>query len=275
MNIQQITDLNSHLTKDQSQILVSTINILAANTNISGVLIYGSLVQGQADVYSDLDLCCYFKDENRTEKDKLIENISQINSFISRLWLYDKNLLILFTNGVRLDLDLLKPSDLTNTSQANAQIIYDPSGSLSSTLTLTTLPSSPPKWDPIEGKYITWYLWMFRQVFCWAKRAETNSVKSFEKLNNAVNSLSQIRNGLIDIRKYLLGKPDYLNSFDQPFAEKISASYPHFNSSEVIKCMYLLLTEYKTMADAYCKKVSEPYPQNEIDSLETFMNKHE
>ena len=72
------------------------------------------------------------QDEAATGKQELYEQVGKIAPTLWRLLIYDVNALYLFENGVRLDLDFYKPSDLKKQSYVytDAVIAYDPEGIL-------------------------------------------------------------------------------------------------------------------------------------------------
>ncbi len=150
--------------------------ILKNDPHVLGLVFAGSYARGDHDAFSDLDVTCYLRDEERTGRQQLHERVAEIAPTLSHLWVYDLHALYLFENGVRLDLDLCRPSDISHQSEvyANAVIEYDPDGVLQKSIVKSSMPQAAehPKWfGPGDVAMLDWYFWMFRQVVCWAKRA--------------------------------------------------------------------------------------------------------
>jgi len=108
---------------------------------------------------------------------------------------------------------------------------------------------------------------MFRQTVCWAKRSQQCSQNSFGKLANAIDSLTQIRTRLIEMRLWTLGEWDFLLAADPEFAARLAKTYPRFEPREVIECALLLLTAYEYACPLYCKKVGTVYPADKVNAL--------
>jgi hypothetical protein len=95
--------------------------------------------------------------------------MAKIAPTLWHLWIYDKHALYLFENGVRLDLDFCRPSDIAQTTEVYTDTVieYDPDGALNTSLPKwnTPLPAEHPKWfEPGDPAMIDWFFWMFRQV---------------------------------------------------------------------------------------------------------------
>ena len=86
-------------------------------------------------------------------------------------------------------------------------IPYDPDGTLAAAGEPSPSPPTEPPIRPLEKRvYVEWYLWMLRQAYAWAKRGAQHNYRSFNKLRAAVDSLRRVRNGLIEMRLWTLGR---------------------------------------------------------------------
>jgi predicted nucleotidyltransferase len=264
------TDLKSL----QAQIQNSVLNILKNSDSVLGIINTGSIVQNENDAFSDIDIECFMSDEGKTEIGNLLEKVAKISPLLSKLWIYDKNGLFLFENGVRLDLNFYKPSEISSFNKHLVKILYDPKDVVTRDLNKSTVAEEyqHPRWNPSEFEYLDWYFWMFRQVYCWTKRGQQITYKSFDKLNIAIDSLSKIREGLIGIRLWLYGTRYYLTRVDADFADRLQKTYPHFEPEEILKCTRLLLEEFKQLAKPYCKKRNIEYPTYKIKIMKEMLD---
>jgi predicted nucleotidyltransferase len=255
--------------KLQSEILDKTFTILQNDRRVLGIVMAGSYARNQHDAFSDLDIGCYLRDENRTGRAELYDRVAEISSLLCKLWIYDLNALYLFENGVRLDLDFYRPSDIPNASEVytDIEIIYDPDGVLAQSLPRsgTVREAKHPQWfEPGDPAMIDWFFWMFRQIVCWAKRGAQGDHRTFSKLTNAMNSLAEVRTRLIEMRLWTAGVQDYLRRVDPELAYRIAKTYPHFRASEIIESAKLLLDEYEYICPKYCQKAGAKYPAHKV-----------
>lgn len=214
--------------KLQQEILDQVLTILKSSEHVLGCIFAGSYARGEHDAFSDLDMACY-----------------------------------LFENGVRLDLDFCKPSEITNPSEVYTDTIiaYDPDGTLPQYLPKANthpLAEHPMWFEPGDPAMTDWFFWMFRQVVCWAKRGAQNDYRSYDKLTNAISSLAEIRTRLVEMRLWRLDIKDYLTRADADLALRIAKTYPHFQPGEIIQCAKLLLAEYEYVCPAYYQKTKRP-----------------
>jgi len=264
----------------QQEIIDQVLEILKCSEHVLGCVFAGSYARGEQDAFSDLDLACFLRDEERSGRPELYEKVGKIAPTLWQLWIYDKHALYLFENGVRLDLDFCKPSDITNPSEVYGvvRIAYDPDGAMRQLLAKVKphLPAEHPKWnEPGDPAMIDWFFWMFRQVVCWAKRAAQNDYRSYDKLSNAINSLADIRTRLVEMRLWTLGNKDYLNRADPHLALHMAKTYPHFQAGEIIQCARLLLAEYESVCPAYCQKAQAIYPKRKVEIMHRLMDEFE
>src|SRR5215212_4919771 len=136
--------------KQQTDILAQVLAILQNDKQVLGIVATGSYARAEQDAFSDLDVGCYLRDEERTGRPSLYDQISEITPLLCRLWIYDVHALYLFENGVRLDLDFYRYSELLNASfvDADTTILYDPDGVLTHALVPSDKPRAAehPKW---------------------------------------------------------------------------------------------------------------------------------
>jgi predicted nucleotidyltransferase len=264
----------------QQAILDQVVYILKSDPHVLGLVFAGSFARGTHDAFSDLDVACYLRDEERTGREELYERVATIAPTLWYLWIYDKNALYLFENGVRLDLDFYKPSDLAQQSEVytNTVIEYDPDGVLQRSISKSKVlpPAEHPKWfEPGDPALIDWYFWMFRQVVCWAKRGAQGDYRSYDKLTNAINAVADIRKGLVEMRLWTLGVKDYLSRLDPAFATRIAKTYPRLRADEIIDCTKLLLQEYEYVCPAYCQKTNAMYPTRKVEIMHQLIAEYE
>lgn len=260
--------------KLQMQTQNDVLDILKSSNQVLGVINTGSLVQNENDAFSDIDIECFMKDEKMTGVKDLVYKVEKISPLLSRLWIYGKNGLFLFENGVRLDLNFYKPGEIFNFNIHLARILYDPMNALGMGLnkSVDLEPYPHPSWNIDEFEYIDWYFWMFRQVYCWTKRGQQRTYKSFDKLNIAIDSLSKIREGLISIRLWLHGSRNYLTKVDSNFTNRLQNTYPHLDSEDIVKCTRLLFDEFKQLIKPYCKKRGIDYPIHKVEIMEKMLD---
>jgi predicted nucleotidyltransferase len=258
--------------KLQQEIIEQVLAILKKDERVLGVVFAGSYARGEYDAFSDLDLACYLRDEERSGRGDLYEQVAQIAPTLWYLYIYDVNALYLFENGVRLDLDFCKPSALNGPSQVytDVRIAYDPDGVLSEAFSKPRPPQPPqhPKWfEPGDPAMIDWFFWMYRQVVCWAKRGAQDDHRAFEKLANAVNSLADVRARLVEMRLWTLGSSDYVRRADPGLAEILAQTYPHFDPDDIIECTRRLLDAYELVCPPYCQKTGAVFPARKVQVM--------
>lgn len=264
----------------QQAILNQVLLILKNDSHVLGLVLAGSYARGEHDAFSDLDIACYLRDEERTGRQELYERVAEIAPTLWYLWIYDRHALNLFENGVRLDLDFYKPSDISHPSEVYTDMVieYDPDGVLHRSMSKLELRQPPehPKWFELgDPAMIDWFFWMFRQVVCWAKRGAQGNHRSYDKLTNAISSLADIRSRLIEMRLWTLGAKDYLGRLDSSCASQMARTYPHFQAEEIIECAKLLLKEYEYICPEYCQKAKVEYPARKVEIMYRLIAQYE
>ncbi len=264
---------HEELKKLQNETVRRVSDILSKSEFILGFFLWGSIATGTNDAFSNVDVICFLKDEQKTGREGLFRELGEIYPYLSRLYVYDKYALYLYDNGVRLDVDFLKPSDVKQIERAKAKILYDPTGFIDKHLVdVSNETFPPPDWNDSEGDLAEWFLWMFRQTYNWSRRAEQNTVKSFNKLLMAYNSLSEIRNKLIGIQRYFAKEKEYINHGDPAFRDRIKQTFPSFSSASILAANILLLHEYEQLIPKYYEQLGKSYPENKVEKFKAMLN---
>lgn len=264
---------HEELKNRQTEILNKTLEILKNSEKVLGIILTGSYARGEEDGFSDIDMACFLSNEERTGREELFDQIEKIFPVLSKLYVYDKNALVLFENGVRLDLDFNKPSEISKEDKNKAKILFDPQGILEKDLgsAFASQDTLSIVWNDNEGSLVDWFFWMFRQAYCWAKRGQQEDKRSFDKLNNSICTLSSIRSKLIEMRLWTVGKKGYLKEVDPEFATRLVATYPIFDAYEILKANRFLLEEYKRVLPEYCQKVNISYSTEKVKKMEQLL----
>jgi predicted nucleotidyltransferase len=272
-------DHNDHRALQQ-EILDQVLLILKNDPRVFGLVFGGSYARGEHDAFSDLDMACLLRDEERTGRQELYERVGKVAPTLWQLWIFDQHALYLFENGVRLDLDFCRPSEISPPSGAytDTGIEYDPDGILHESLSKSNIlqPAEHPTWfEPGDAAMIDWFFWMFRQVVCWAKRGAQGDYRAYDKLANAISSLGEIRTRLVEMRLWTMGTKDYFARLDPFCASRIAQTYPHFEADEIIACAKLLLQEYEYICPAYCQTAKAKYPARKVKILRQLIVEYE
>lgn len=262
----------------QQEIIDRTVEILRRYDSVSAIALAGSHAKGTNTAFSDIDLVVVFKTDARQGLQDIFREVTSIRPTISTLYqLYDLESLILFDNGVRLDLSLVKPSSFADwvIHSSNTKVVYDPDQIVEKQLSASVGKSeraNPPKWNESEGSYVTWYFWMFRQAYCYALQSKTAENKSFDKMYSAHSSINSIRKALLDVVYYTNGEKDYLRSIDAELAEKLASTYTSFDLDETKKAIRLLLEIYSAVIEKYCKKEQLEYPRESMEKTRSLFD---
>lgn len=258
----------------QAEALSAVLDILQRDQRVLGVSLGGSCATGRNDVFSDLDAACWLRDEARTGRSELYERVTDQFPLLCKLWLYDRHALYLFANGVRLDLDFNRPSDLNRGHRRLDRILFDPDGVLSRNLTCVpeNLLPTPAQYFPSELALVEWFLWMFRQAYGWAKRSQQRGPGWYGKLHGAIDSLDQMRQKLVDMRLVIEGRGDQLDQIDPQLIEQLADTYPNFEPVAVLAATRLLLPICVKLCTAYCTKVGVIFPEAKFETLTALLH---
>lgn len=260
----------TNLIKLQHETIEKVTNLLKTYKEVEAIFIMGSHSRGEESSFSDIDIGFIFTDPERPKRQEIFDKVANLYPSLCSLWLYDKNGLFLYDNGVRLDLDFLIPQDLENWDLSKIKFIYDPLNKYQSKASETiNKPSAAPKpkWRDEDGNMVDWFFWMFRQTYCYIKRGETNKRRSFNKLYSAQTSLNSIREKLIEMKIYLNGKWDYMNTIDQEFAGNMGATFSDFNPTNMAKATRKLFDLFEIIGKEYCKKINTDFPEGKVFAM--------
>jgi predicted nucleotidyltransferase len=252
----------------QTEVLDATLDILRASPHVLGVRIYGSRAGGTQTAFSDVDAVAYLRDAKRTGRAELFDRVAAIRFCLCRLWLYGRNALFLYDNGVRLDLDFLTPEDLAKGIPADSRLLYDPDGALARAVKPEALPEPP---DPMRwlcaSDVADWYFWMFRQVYCWVRNAALNEIKSYDKLAAAQQSLAEIRAGLVEMQLWTIGHRDYVKRVAPEMAGRLARTWTPLVPAEMLRAVRDLVEEYRLVSPAFCAKAGIAWPREKFAAL--------
>lgn len=224
---------------------------------------------------------CYLRDEERSGRQELYDQIGALAPLLCRLWIYDLNALYLFENGVRLDMDFCRPSDVHQASRrltTQTRILHDPDAVLARSLALSDEPQTAPhpQWfESGDQAMIDWFFWILRQIVCWAKRGAQGGYRAFDKLANAEDSIRQARTRLVEMRLWTLGVNEHLGKIDPACARRIAQIYPHLEPGELVVCARRLLDEFEHIVPAYCAKSGAAYPAHKVSVMRSLIDEFE
>jgi hypothetical protein len=254
----------------QEELLRRLLALLAADRRVLGVAAGGSYARGGNDAFSDLDLRCFLRDEHRAGREEIHRDVAALAPALSALYLHDRNGLYLYENGVRVDVDYLGPGAIATSNPAQTKVLLDPDGVLRRDLGSAhrrARAPHPPWWEPGDPGYVTWFLWMFRQVYAWAKRGAQGGERALSKLFNAADSLHQTRMSLTAMRLWTLDHPDDLAALDPRMADDLTRTYPRPVAEELCAATRALVAVYERVCPDYCAKAGVAYPAEKVAAL--------
>jgi hypothetical protein len=259
--------------KLQDETLWQVVNLLKTEPAVVGLVLYGSLVDGLNDAFSDIDLICYLSASDESTLISIIGRIERIHPLLSRLWIYGKNSLFLFRNGIRLDLDLLPQDEIGNLQADRMKILYDPLGKMSAGIPAKkVIPPPHPRYFQ-QGEALTdWFFWMFRQVYCWVKRGAQNRDRAFEKLYAAFMSLNEMRQTLMEMRRWTLGTNENWQEADSAFTAMLAGTFSSLNPDDMLETARALLAAFEYACGAYCAKCGIMCPNEKITTIRTLLD---
>lgn len=259
--------------KLQEETFQKAVDVLKGEPRVSGVVLYGSLVQGTNDAFSDIDMICYLSEPDDSVIGNLIGQIEKIHPLLSKLWIFGKNSLFLFNNGIRLDLDLLPDGEIQNLQVGGMRILYDPQGIIASGIhTKKAEPPAHPKYFRSGDELPDWFFWMFRQVCCWTKRGARNNRRSFEKLYAAFVSLNEMRQTLMEMRRWTLGTDGDWQDDDSGFYGCLLGTFPSLKPAEMMDATRTLFTAFEFACNAYCIRCGTGYPREKIETMKQMLD---
>jgi hypothetical protein len=264
------TITHDDLRRRQEALLHRLIDALAAAPQVLGLAASGSYARGANDGFSDLDQHCYLRDQDRTGARELHERVAALAPTLSTLYLYDRNGLYLYADGVRLDLTYYPPSAVPTHAREGVRVLYDPDGALARDLGAAHRPATPshPRFfeagDPV---YVAWFLWMIRQAYAAAKRGAQGGERATAKLISAAASLDEVRTSLMQMRLWTLDQPFNIGGADPELAALLARTYPHLTPDELLAAARTLLVAYERVCPDYCRKAGVPYPAEEVAAL--------
>jgi predicted nucleotidyltransferase len=264
--------MSSSFIQLQKETIEKALSLLKSYPEVEAIFISGSHSKGEESSFSDIDIACVFEDKSRPKKDEIYKKVSEFYPTLSHLWLYDKNGLFLYENGVRLDLDLLNEDMLDDINFSKIKILYDPKNKYTEKVNTINKNASKPQWRDPEGDMIDWFFWMFRQAYCYTKRAETNSERSFNKLYSAQSSLKLIRDRLIDMKIYMNGKWDYMNNIDEVLADNLASTFSDLNPNNMKDSTRKLLDIFENVGQEYCQKEEKEFPHDKVVKIKTLFD---
>ena len=254
----------------QAVLLQRLLALLAAEPRVLGVAARGSYARSATDAFSDLDLRCYLRDEERTGREEIHAAVSGLAPTLSVLYLYDRNGLYLYEDGVRLDLDYFPRSGVGTDRRESSKILLDPDGVLAAELGSAYTPehrAHPRWWQAGDPSYVTWFLWMFRQSYCFAKRGAQGGERGLSKLFSAAESIHQVRTSLAEMRLWTLNVAYNLEAADATLAAELARTYSHLSGDELLAATRALLGAYERVCPDYCAKAGVPYPADKVAAL--------
>lgn len=258
----------------QRETIDKVVELLKSYEGVELIFIIGSHAKGGESSFSDIDIGFVFSDPERPQREEIFDKVTNLYPSLCALWLFDKQGLFLYENGIRLDLDFLTQQDLEDWDLSKTKIVYDPQNKYQNRQTKEKLSVvSKPRWRDEDGDMIDWFFWMFRQAYCYIRRGGANERRSFNKLYSAQTSLSSIREKLLEMKVYLNGKWDYMSVIDKDFADKMGLTFSDFNPDNMTKATRTLFSLFEATAKAYCKKVNKDFPEEKVSAMRKLFDK--
>lgn len=254
----------------QHQTIDMLVGLLSTYPEVECAFLMGSHAKGEASAYSDIDVAVVFTEKTRPKRQEIFEGIAVLHPVLSWLWLFDQQGLFLYENGVRLDVDFLMREELETWNLAGTKIIYGSSTWYQQKAqhdSNITEPVEKPKWTDDNGDMIDWFFWMFRQVYCWTLRGESNFERRFEKLNSALASLQTTRDKLLDMVVYLNGVWDYLNNIDKKLADELASTYSDMDTNNIKDSTRRLFEVFVVVGKRYCERVGKTFPAEKVITM--------
>ena len=263
------TVTHDDLRRRQAALLARLIEALAAEPHVLGLAAVGSYARGANDGFSDLDLHYYLRDEARTGREHVHAHVAALAPTLSVLYLYDREGLYLYRDGVRLDLSYEEPS---RAPRSGMPILLDPDGALARAREAGAAPTPehrahPRYWQGGDPAYATWFLWMFRQIYGWTKRGAQGGERSLPSWPAPPTRCTRPWTSLTELRLWTLDHPFNLAVADPKLAADLAGTYPHLVPDELLAATRILLAAYERVCPDYCRKAGVSYPTEEVTVL--------
>jgi predicted nucleotidyltransferase len=259
---------------EQNELVSQVLAILEQYQSIQSIFLVGSFARGDYTAFSDIDLCIIFTNDERKGRAEIYQSVKAIRPTLSDLYLYDSEGLFLFDNGVRLDLSFVKPSEFGCWPLGDIKIIKDENGLVEQKLHAQDqgLGSAKPKWNDSEGDLLEWFLWMFRQMYCYAIQAELKPHKRFDKLYAAHTSMVQVADKLIEMDKYVNSYSGYVEENNPRLAKQLTEPLSMPLTIEAIQKSTRLLTDvYGTIGTQYAQTANIRFPAQKLKTLKQLL----
>ncbi|MFW6281649.1 MAG: aminoglycoside 6-adenylyltransferase [bacterium] len=252
----------------QHQTIEQVTSILYKYDSVAAAALIGSHADNTNTAFSDIDLIVVFEDDERKNLKTIFKEIVSLKHTLSTLYqIYDKESLILYEDGVRLDLTLEKRSNFEKRRLKSARVLFDRKGIMRHIIKDSREKDEildHPEWNDKEGSFIDWFFWMFRQAYCYTCQSELIPEKSFEKKDLAINSVKLIRDKLLDTLYYVNSKKDYLVNIDKKLLSKFSQTYPGNSIGEIKSSIRILVKLYEKIIGKYCLKENKKFPEEKV-----------
>lgn len=257
--------------KLQEQTISQVTSILKKHENVVAAALSGSFADGTNTPFSDIDLFVVFDNDERKNIESIFHEITSIKPTLSTLYqLYDKESLILFEDGVRLDLTMEKRSEFDKSPLKPLKILFDKESILekmvNDAINKHEIPNKP-KWNENEGSFVDWFFWMFRQAYGYACQSEAVPGKSFEKKILAQNSISSIRDKLLNTLYYTNKRRDYLSNIDKDLENKFAETLTSNNVENMKYAIRMLVELYEEIIGKYCEKENLVFPKEKTKKI--------
>lgn len=251
-------------------------SILKKYKSVTAVALMGSHSKNTQTAFSDIDFLVVFENDERKNLKKIFDEAKSIKPTLSTLYqLYDKESLILYEDGVRLDLTLEKRTDFNKWVLEPVKILFDTEGIFEKMLKKSQgkrKKVDKVSWNKIHGSFVDWFFWMFRQIYCYACQSELVKSKSFEKKMLAVESMQITRNKLLDTLYFLNGERDYLVNIDKKLNNQFLQTFQCNSVKEIKEVVRVMVDLYENIIGKYCKKEKIHFPDKKVNQIKNLFS---
>ena len=260
----------------QLQTIEQVTSILKKFNNVIAAALIGSHADETNTAFSDIDMVIVFETDERNNLKKIFDEIVSLKPTLSTLYqIFDRESLILYEDGVRLDLTLEKRSDFEKQTINSARILFDKKGTLNQKIKKSqgqdVIPDKP-EWNEEEGNFVDWFFWMFRQAYCYTCQSNLLPEKSFEKKDLAISSIKTIRDKLLETLYYVNGKKDYLANIDDSLLTKFSKTHKGNTIDDLKSSIRILIGLYEIIIGGYCLKEKIDFPVKKVQKIKQLFN---